>query len=123
MAVTPIQNPLVYDIELYQGSVFQRTFVYKAGTPQAAVNLTGYLGRASARAAFGAPVVLNFEVAIDPLIGSVFMEVDAVTLAAMTTYSGVWDLELFPDPNIAADERLAFRIAMGKFTLSREVTL
>ena len=122
MAVTPIQNPVVYDIELYQGSEFQRTFAYKEGTPQAAVNLTGWLGRASCRASFDTPVVLNFDVTVDPLIGTVFVTTDAVTLSALDTYSGVWDLELFPDPNIAADERKAFRLVMGKFTLSREVT-
>ena len=122
MAVTPIQNPVVYDIEIYQGSEFQRTFVYKEGSPQAAVDLTGWLGRASCRASFDTPVVLNFDVTVDPLIGSVFVTADAVVLSLLDTYSGVWDLELFPDPNIAPDERKAFRLVMGKFTLSREVT-
>ena len=123
MAVTPIQNPVVYDIELYQGSEFQRTFVYKEGDPQAAVNLTGWLARASARASFDTPIVLNFDVTVTPLTSTVFVTADAVTLSALDTYSGVWDLELFPDPNVAGgDERKAFRLVMGKFTTIREVT-
>jgi hypothetical protein len=111
------QFPQVYDMQIFQGSYFQRTIAYSIeGFP---FNLTGYTVRGQIRAAPSRALVLSFDCTIpNPTDGKIYIEILATDTVNVSLPSGVYDIEIVPPTG----EDFATRILMGSVTISPEVT-
>lgn len=111
------QFPQIYDMQIFQGSYFQRIITYTVDNLP--FNLTGYTARGQIRASPNSAVLLSFTCTIpNPTDGKINIEILATASAGVTLPSGVYDIEIVP----ATGEAYATRILMGSVTISPEVT-
>jgi len=111
------QFPTNYNIELFQGSFFRRTLVYKvSGIP---LDLTGYTVRAQIRSTPQSTLIKAFTTTIpNPTNGNIVMELLATETAELNFVSAKYDVELIPPTG----EEYASRILQGDVLLSKEIT-
>ena len=110
----------VYNILADQGATFTRTITWTntAGSP---VNLTGYTARMSLRVTYTDSTVAlsltteNGRITLGGVAGTITLNVDATTMAALSAKSYVYDLELVNGANVT-------RLLQGSFVNSPEVT-
>lgn len=110
-----------YDIYFEQGATFNRVLTWQdpSGTP---INLTSYSARMQVRTRKSATDVLlslttaNGRITLGGIAGTIALNVDAVTSAAMSAGNFVYDLEL-----VSAGGEVT-RLLEGEFICSAEVT-
>jgi hypothetical protein len=114
-----METPGKYNIVMYQGASFDYTFTWKLNN--STVNLTGYTARMQVRRNHRSEdVVLSFTdqdgITLGGSTGTVTVEADPETTAAVDAASYVYDLELeSPGGEV-------YRILEGTFRVSPEVT-
>jgi hypothetical protein len=111
-----------YDFEIEQGATFRLPMVWRdaEGDP---IDLSGYAARMQVRGKIGDDDFL-FEatsgpdggIVIDPVAGSIVVEISAVDTAAIHWRRGVYDLE------IEAPDGFVTRLVQGAVSVSPEVT-
>lgn len=110
------------NLKIDQGATFSDTVTWKAGTPAAAVNLTGCTARLQMRASLTNPTVLVEltsvlgGIVLGGTAGTVQIKMTAAATAALTWTRAVYDLEI-----IYADATVR-RLLAGDVTVSPEVT-
>lgn len=110
-----------YDFEILQGETFSKQFVWKnsAGT---AVNLSGYTARMQVRQSKPSDTVLlelttqNGRITLGGAAGTIDLNLNATTTAAIDWRRGLYDLEL------VASNGVVKRLIEGQVTVSKEVT-
>lgn len=108
-----------YDITIFQGGNFTRTFALKESDGTTVRPLTGYsAGQAQMRDRPGGELLADFTVDIDEPAGEVTIALTAAD-TALLVQSGVYDIALLNDNNI--DVILPF--VQGRATLDRRVTV
>jgi hypothetical protein len=105
-----------------QGATLLRNITWKDGMG-APVNLTDYTARMQVRESIDAPTVLmeltteNGGITLGGVAGTIVLSQDAVTMAAVTWTSGVYDLEL-----VAGVGGQVTRLLSGRIKVNPEVT-
>lgn len=91
-------EPATHDLTIYRDRDFSQTFYLK--TLGVALDLTGYTGKAEIREnKDAADLIVAFQVAIDPLIGSIVISLtDTQTILIPADGTAAWDLVL-TDPH------------------------
>jgi hypothetical protein len=110
-----------YDITIRQGSTFLQNLIWKdsEGVP---VDLTGYTARMQIRQGVCNPDVIveltteNDRITLGGVAGTIVLEIDADTTAAITAGCGLYDLEL------ESSSGFVTAILYGAVTFEREVT-
>lgn len=110
-----------YNIICDQGATFTRTITWKDsnGSP---VNLTGYTARMSLRSTIDSSVEVlslttaNSRITLGGVAGTITLNVDATTTAALAAGQYVYDLEAVSGGGTVT------RIVMGSFVVRGEVT-
>jgi hypothetical protein len=110
-------------LAIRQGETFDKTVTWKAGSPAAAVDLTGCTARADVRAKPGAAVVLlsmtteNGRIVLGDAAGTIRILLSAAITAEMAVTRGaVWDLEIvYPDDTVRP-------LLAGSVSVTQEVT-
>jgi hypothetical protein len=110
-----------YDITIEQGATYSQVFTWKnsAGT---AINVTGYTARMQAResvdtaSTFIALTTENGGIALGGAAGTITLAMTATATAALSVFSGFYDLELISGSGIVT------RLLQGSLTVSPEVT-
>jgi len=110
----------VLHITIEQGTTFNPVMTWKDqdGTP---INLTGYSARMQIRADIDDAAFIhesttaNSEIVLGGIAGTITFDIDAVTTAAFTFDTAVYDLEL-------VNGTIVNRLLRGDVTLSKEVT-
>lgn len=110
-----------YDLYIEQGATFQKVITWKDSTG-AAIDLTNYSARLQARktksstTTFLEATTANGRITLGGVAGTITIAVPASVTTALTTYSGVYDLELESAGGVVT------RLLEGDVTVSREVT-
>lgn len=92
--------PAKIDLEIYQGSTFRKTFIWKTGDPTAPVDLTGYTARMQIRERItdDSPVIEltteNSRIILTPAEGKIELHLTDADTSTITIKKGVYDLEL-----------------------------
>lgn len=108
------------DLEVGQGATFNPTFTWKIDG--AAVNLTGYTARMTARDTYGGTswfslTTENGGISLGGSAGTITLNLSASTSAALTAPAqGVYDLELVSGGGVVR------RLLAGQVTVTPEVT-
>lgn len=96
--------PGTYDLEIYRGDDFERPIFLREKEvpgPGPYIDLTGWSGRAMYKAKVGDTTpVISFTVTIlnqGSFLGGLTISLTKAQTAALTTFKGVWDLELTDD--------------------------
>lgn len=112
-------RPGKYNLVIYQGSTFRKTFYYKPGG--VAADLTGYTARCQIRETIASVTDLveltteNGGITITALEGKIELLITATATAALTFTTAVYDIELINGTEV-------IRLVGGKVTLDKEVT-
>lgn len=110
------------DLLIEQGSTFKLSLAVKSGVPPTPVNLTGYSARMQVRSdpkSESAILSLSSDttgILIDPIAGTINIEVPATVTSGIIQTSGVYDLEI----ESASGE--VTRLVKGKVKIDPEVT-
>lgn len=116
-----MQDPGRYDMTIYQGASFDRTFTWQTGNPATNVNLTGYTGRMQIRQTVASPSTVlelttsNGRMTFGGSAGTVAITVTATDTAALAPGMYVYDLELATGSTVT-------RLLEGRVTVNGEVT-
>ena len=110
-----------YDITIRQGSTFLQNMIWKdsSGVP---MDLTGYVARMQVRPGVCSPDVIveltteNGRITLGGVAGTIVLEIDADTTAAIVNGCGVYDLEL------ESSSGFVTTILAGAVAFEREVT-
>ena len=117
-----MQDPGRYDMTIYQGASFDRTFTWQVGDPAALVNLTGYTGRMHVRSTVGAPATIvelttsNGRMTLGGAAGTIALVLTATETAALPAGQYVYDMEMVSSGGEVT------RLLEGRATVSAEVT-
>lgn len=111
----------IYDIYMEQGATYNQPLVWKdsSGT---AVNVTGYTARMQIRRTLDATTVIltltteNGRITVGGSNGLITLLVSAADTAALTTFCGVYDLEVISPAGVVT------RLLEGQVEISKEVT-
>lgn len=111
----------VYDFYIEQGATFNQPLVWKdsSGT---AVNVTGYTARMQIRKTVDATTVIltltteNGRITVGTSNGLITLLVSAADTAALTSFCGVYDLEVISPTGVVT------RLLEGQVEVSKEVT-
>lgn len=129
-AVTPLtapnlptaMNPLKFNLVIDQGATFERTLVWKAGTPAGPVIFTGCTARAQLRGNIEDATTLleltteNGRLSLGSTDGKLTITIAATDTAELPETGGVYDLELvYPDGRVR-------RLMQGLVVVRPEVT-
>lgn len=110
-----------YDITLYQGTSFNQQFTWKDEN-DTLINLTGYTARMMARTSVDEPTpfitltTANGGIALGGAAGTITLIMSDTATSALTTTSGVYDLELVSGGGVVT------RLLQGNLMVSNEVT-
>jgi hypothetical protein len=116
-------TPARYDITIYQGTTYSRTFAFRQANGTTPIDLTGYEARMQIRESVDSETVLlelttepaNGRLTINGAAGTVAALVSATDTSAIAWTEGVYDLELVDGLNVS-------RPLYGKVRVSPEVT-
>lgn len=111
----------IYDIYIEQGATYNQPLVWKdsSGT---AVNVTGYTARMQIRKTVDATTIIltltteNGRITVGGANGLITLLVSAADTAALTTFCGVYDLEVISPTGVVT------RLLEGQVEVSKEVT-
>jgi len=111
----------IYDIYIEQGATYNQPLVWKdsSGT---AVNVTGYTARMQIRKTVDATTIIltltteNGRIIVGGANGLITLLVSAADTAALTTFCGVYDLEVISPAGVVT------RLLEGQVEVSKEVT-
>lgn len=111
----------IYDIYIEQGATYNQPLVWKdsSGT---AVNVTGYTARMQIRKTIDATTIIltltteNGRITVGGANGLITLLVSAADTAALTTFCGVYDLEVISPAGVVT------RLLEGQVEVSKEVT-
>lgn len=111
----------IYDIYIEQGATYNQPLVWKdsSGT---AVNVTGYTARMQIRKTVDASTIIltltteNGRITVGGSNGLITLLVSAADTAALTTFCGVYDLEVISPTGVVT------RLLEGQVEISKEVT-
>jgi hypothetical protein len=111
----------IYDIYIEQGATYNQPLVWKdsSGT---AVNVTGYTARMQIRKTVDATTIIltltteNGRITVGGSNGLITLLVSAADTAALTTFCGVYDLEVISPAGVVT------RLLEGQVEVSKEVT-
>lgn len=111
----------IYDIYIEQGATYNQPLVWKdsSGT---AVNVTGYTARMQIRKTVDATTIIltltteNGRITVGGANGLITLLVSAADTAALTTFCGVYDLEVISPTGVVT------RLLEGQVEISKEVT-
>jgi hypothetical protein len=111
----------IYDIYIEQGATYNQPLVWKdsSGT---AVNVTGYTARMQIRKTVDATTIIltltteNGRITVGGANGLITLLVSAADTAALTTFCGVYDLEVISPAGVVT------RLLEGQVEVSKEVT-
>lgn len=111
----------IYDIYIEQGATYNQPLVWKdsSGT---AVNVTGYTARMQIRKTIDATTTIltltteNGRITVGGANGLITLLVSAADTAALTTFCGVYDLEVISPAGVVT------RLLEGQVEVSKEVT-
>jgi len=110
-------------LDIRKGGTLRKPYTYKAGTPAAAVDLTGYTARMQIRSDIDSATVLkeltteNGGIALGGIAGTIEFYISATDTAAFDFTTAVYDLELIAP--ITGDVKNLFG---GMVILHKEVT-
>jgi hypothetical protein len=94
MALSDIARPAKHDLTVVCGDSFSRTFTVR-DSAGAAIDLTGFVGRAQVRDRAGGALLADFLVTIAaPTTGVIVISLRSSQTYALPSIGGVWDLEL-----------------------------
>lgn len=116
-----MQDPGRYDMTIYQGASFDRTFTWATGTPATNVNLSGYTGRMQVRSTVDAATTVielttaNGRMALGGAAGTIAITITAADTATLSPGMYVYDLELATGTSVT-------RLLEGRVTIAGEVT-
>ena len=111
----------VLNLEVEQGATFTRVITW-TDENAALINLVGYTAAMKARVNFDSTSAFidltteNGGITLGGAAGTIQLDIDAATTAALATLSGVYDLELYSGAGVKT------RLLKGTLTVSREVT-
>lgn len=111
----------IYDIYIEQGATYNQPLVWKdsSGT---AINVTGYTARMQIRKTVDATTIIltltteNGRITVGGANGLITLLVSAADTAALTTFCGVYDLEVISPAGVVT------RLLEGQVEVSKEVT-
>lgn len=111
----------IYDIYIEQGATYNQPLVWKdsSGT---AVNVTGYTARMQIRKTVDATTIIltltteNGRITVGGANGLITLLVSAADTAALTSFCGVYDLEVISPTGVVT------RLLEGQVEISKEVT-
>lgn len=117
-----VMNPLKFNLVIDQGATFERTLLWKAGTPAGPVIFTGCSARAQIRQNIEDPTPVlelttaNGRLTLGDADGKLTITIAAQDTAALSEVGGVYDLELvYPDGRVR-------RLMQGLVVVRPEVT-
>jgi len=111
----------IYNIYIEQGATFNQPLIWKDGNG-AAVNLTNYTARMQIRRSITSTDVIialtteNGRITLGTTNGTITLNITATDTAALSTFSGVYDLEVVSSAGVVT------RLLEGGVEVSREVT-
>lgn len=115
------QAPGNYNLTIYRGADFNTVLTWK-DQANTTVNLTGYTARMMAKVTYATvtPYITltteNGGITLGGVAGTITLSINAAATAALTTESGIYDLELVSAVGFVT------RLLQGTVTLSLEVT-
>ncbi len=111
-------EPATYNIEAYQGATYTLNMTYKID--DVVVDLTGYTAAMQVRpTASSATTILSLstgsEITLGGVLGTIAVEVDAVTMGAVKAGNYQYDFDLDSGGQVT-------RLIRGKFAVTAEIT-